>query len=369
MNSRFILSFVSASLLLVLAIAACGGAATVTPVKTGEAAAANRQPKNPNEVMQIECGDFHSCALLGSGAVKCWGRNTHGTLGDVGPEDHLKPTRVPGLAPLKQIGLGATFSCGLTEDGRVQCWGTGRIFRDGKMVERAKPAFVPGLSNVSELAVSGVLICARTDAGDVTCWGTEKEVPLPFKNNVAEVAVASAHICARTEQEIGCSGDDALGKVPTLKNERAAKQLVSGDAFACVLDTSGAASCWGQNTMGQLGRASDMSAHDKPLPIQGLGPIERLAAGESQACAITANGSVSCWGNNSDGELGIGTISDTEKPTRMKLSEPVKEVCLASMHGCARAQSGKVYCWGDNSGGQLGDGTETARPTPTEVNF
>jgi alpha-tubulin suppressor-like RCC1 family protein len=353
---------------------ACGGAntpakdATVSGVNspTNESVASARS-RNPNDVTQIECGDFHSCALFGDGKVKCWGRNKRGPLGNVGSEDQLRPILVPGVAPLKQIGLGATFSCGLTQDGRVQCWGSGRIFGDGKNMTNAPPGFVAGVNGVRELAVSGVLICARSEGGAVKCWGTEKEIA--YEKSADEVAVASAHICTRTGQDIRCNGDDSLGKLAAIKSAKPVKQVVTGDAFACALEESGSAACWGQNTSGQLGSNVDTMAHDKPVALIGLPPIARLAAGESQACAVLADGSVRCWGHNSDGELGIGRVSDSERPSPVKLNGRVRELCMASLHACASTEDGKVYCWGDNSGGQLGDGTEDARTLPTEVTF
>jgi alpha-tubulin suppressor-like RCC1 family protein len=358
-----------------LLLIACGGASTPAKEATGandgtnkSAAPANgSRSNNANDLVQIECGDFHSCALFGDGKVKCWGRNNRGALGNVGSADQVKPILVPGVAPLKQVGLGSTFSCGLTLDGRVQCWGSGRIFGDGKNVVNAPPTFVGDLKGVTELAVSGVLICARSENGAVKCWGTEKDIA--YSKSADEIAVASAHICTRTGQEIRCTGEDSLGKLGAVKSAKPVKQLVTGDAFACSLDEGGSAACWGQNTSGQLGNTADTNAHDKPMPVTGLPPIARLAAGESQACAILADGTARCWGNNSDGELGIGRTSDSERPAPVKLNGRATELCMASMHACAHTDDGKVYCWGDNRGGQLGDGTEEARTVPTEVKF
>lgn len=309
---------------------------------------------------------------MGDGSVRCWGRDASGELGDGGSSgEQLKPVPVPGVQDVTQIGLGAGFSCAVTGDKHVTCWGTGRILGDGKRYEKLKPTRVPSVDDVAEIAVSGVLVCARTTKGGVTCWGTEKPVRVDGAN-AAEVAVASTHVCTRSAAgAVSCTGDTLWSKPGpdgfASPGVSGAEQLVTGDGFACALGKGGKVSCWGRNEMGQLGRAPDMDSHATAVDVPGLGSVKKLSAGETQTCALDANGSVTCWGNNSEGELGIGKTSSDERPTKMTGLSNVVEVCLASIHGCARTAGSDVYCWGTNTSGQLGDGTKEPRYAPTRV--
>ncbi len=309
---------------------------------------------------------------MGDGSVRCWGRNAAGELGDGGGSgEQLKPVQVPGVRDVTQIGLGAGFSCAVTGDKHVTCWGTGRILGDGKRYENLKPTRVGVVDDVAEIAVSGVLVCARTNKGGVTCWGTEKPVRVDGAS-AAEVAVASTHVCTRTAAgAVSCTGDTLWSKPGpdgfSSPGVSGAEQIVTGDGFACALGKGGKVSCWGRNEMGQLGRAPDMDSHATAVDVPGLGSVKKLSAGETQTCALDASGGVTCWGNNSEGELGIGKTSSDERPTKVSGLSNVVELCLASIHGCARTSGNDVLCWGTNTSGQLGDGTKEPRYAPTRV--
>ena len=94
-----------------------------------------------------------------------------------------------------------------------------------------------------------------------------------------------------------------------------------------------------------------------------------MAAGESSVCAIHTDGSVTCWGGNADGELGIGRVSNDERPMKVPGLRDVDQLCIGSSHSCALTKSHEMYCWGTNTAGQLGDGTRETRLTPTRVKF
>ncbi|HIF46549.1 MAG TPA: hypothetical protein EYQ73_07170, partial [Candidatus Poseidoniales archaeon] len=95
-----------------------------------------------------------------------------------------------------------------------------------------------------------------------------------------------------------------------------------------------------------------------------------LSSGNGHTCAILDNGSVSCWGYNSDGQLGDGTTTDRHSPTQtLSLGTGRTAVAISSggYHTCAILDDGTVSCWGNNGAGQLGDGTTTNRSTPAQT--
>jgi alpha-tubulin suppressor-like RCC1 family protein len=110
-----------------------------------------------------------------------------------------------------------------------------------------------------------------------------------------------------------------------------------------------------------------MDLHETAVVVPGVEGAARIFAGQTQACALTKDGRVRCWGSNTQGELGIGKQSSDERAGDVKGIAGVADVCMASMHACARTEGGALYCWGGNVAGQVGDGTEERRLLPTRI--
>jgi alpha-tubulin suppressor-like RCC1 family protein len=95
--------------------------------------------------------------------------------------------------------------------------------------------------------------------------------------------------------------------------------------------------------------------------------VASMNGGGQHTCSLTAAGGISCWGRNSDGQLGDGTTTQKTRPSPVAgLSAGVTQISLGTVHTCARLAS-SVKCWGANAFGELGDGTTTARSTPVTV--
>lgn len=135
--------------------------------------------------------------------------------------------------------------------------------------------------------------------------------------------------------------------------------LVSaGEDHSCAL-RDGRVFCWGLNSDGQLGIGS-VSSVSSPTEVTTLpAPALWMGAANEHTCALVAGGAVYCWGRADLGQLGNAAGgSSTSAPTTpvMDLTSPL-EVDVGHRHTCARASTGIVWCWGHNGYGQLGDGT------------
>jgi alpha-tubulin suppressor-like RCC1 family protein len=126
---------------------------------------------------------------------------------------------------------------------------------------------------------------------------------------------------------------------------------------------------WGNNDNGQLGNGTT-TENDTPAPVAALPAGTRQAVQLEEGfsvLALNADGTVSAWGSNDNGQLGDGTTTNRLSPVSVSGLTGITQVAGGLYHGLALDSSGSVWAWGDNTAGQLGDGTTTARSVPAKV--
>lgn len=133
---------------------------------------------------------------------------------------------------------------------------------------------------------------------------------------------------------------------------------------ACARVSDGTVWCWGENADGQLGQGARGGIRARPVKVKRLREAVQVAAGAVHSCALVSDGAVYCWGANAEGQLGDGTFTARTEPVRVVGLDGVVEIASAGRHTCARLGEGTVRCWGENSGGQLGiePGDDRAEP-------
>ena len=228
----------------------------------------------------------HTCALTAGGGVKCWGRNDRDQLGDGTFSTHRMPVGVVGLSrDVIAITAGWQHTCALTTDGAVKCWGfndTGQL-GDGTTTSSTTPVNVVELSNdVTTVSAGHDHTCALTTGGGVKCWGhnwhgqlgdgtfVTRTIPVDVVGLSSGVIAIStrghAHTCVVMESGgVKCWGDNnhgVLGDGTSVESttpvdvawlSSGVANIASGSEHNCALTHEGGVKCWGYNLSGQLG--------------------------------------------------------------------------------------------------------------------
>ena len=350
----------------------------------------------------VSTGRTHTCGLTPSGEAWCWGDNTRGALGDGTDAIRTAPVRVHGALRFASISAGRDFTCGVTLDQAAYCWGSGATGQLAQIVpERCgpgqemcarQPLRIPTLQ-ATAIAAGTRHACAIDTAGTAYCWGfnflgetgsteygTIMFVPRRQEASVVFVAIGAGESfsCARTaDGRVYCWGSANRGEIgragaacssvygisnfcsPTPASINATAtftKLAVGNSHSCGVTSSGSVFCWGDNGQAQLG-TRDFVNPVGPVSAQGGMTFSAIAASGAATCGTPTNGASVCWGLNQWGKLGIGE--------RLQLSTIPREIVGARRfasfaagadHVCALTGDGATYCWGLGTQGQLGAG-------------
>jgi len=353
-----------------------------------------------NIFKEISAGYYHTCALMNTGGVKCWGDNGFGELGDGTYTSRMTPVDVSGLTSgVSGISGGEVYTCALMSIGGVKCWGYNEYGQlgDGTTTQRTTPVDVSGLtSGVSAISADYVHTCALMNTGGVKCWGdnefgqlgdgttTGSSTPVDVSgltSGVSAISVGGRHTCAlMSTGGVKCWGWNGYGQlgdgtttqrttpVNVLGLSSGVSAIFAGFGHTCALMSTGGVKCWGLNNHGQLGDGTT-TQRTIPIDVSGLSSgVSAISADYEYTCALMRTGGVKCWGLNDHGQLGDGTTTQRTTPVDVSgLSSGVSAISVGRGHTCALMSTGGVKCWGYNEYGQLGDGTETDRTTPVDV--
>lgn len=253
------------------------------------------------DAVSVAVSAYHSCAVTQGGAAQCWGRGSNGQLGDGStPAMSTTPVQVVGLeSGVSAIAAGNAYTCAIAAGGAVKCWGVNSIGQlgDGSTTQSATPVQVVGLeAGATAIATNTLHACAIGAGGEAKCWGsnaygrlgdgtvTTQLTPVTVTNlgdTVIDVSVGLSHSCAVTSGgAVKCWGQNQYGKlgngtttdsrtpVQVLGLETAATSVAAGESHTCATTESSKLLCWGDNFYGQLG---DNTGNQSLTPVEAVG--------------------------------------------------------------------------------------------------
>ena len=369
-------------------------------------------------VTHITAGDSHSCALISDGTVTCWGNNVDGQLGTGDNTARNVPVAVAGgtLAnkTVIDIAAGATHTCALISDGTVTCWGnnsSGQLGGGSNTASNVPVAVTLGVlagKTVTQITAGYLHTCALISDGTVTCWGyngdgqlgdgsnTNSNVPVAVTGGVlavlpvTDITAGAYHTCALiSDGTVTCWGWNDNGQLGDGSNTNSnvpvavtlgvlavlpVTDITAGDYHTCALISDGTVTCWGDNSVGQIGDGSNTNSN---VPVAMTGgaltgkTVTHITAGTFHTCALISDGTVTCWGRNDNGQLGDGSNTNSNVPVAVTggvlTNKTVTQITAGDYHTCALISDGTVTCWGNNNNGELGTGDTTDRNVPVAV--
>jgi alpha-tubulin suppressor-like RCC1 family protein len=249
------------------------------------------------------------------------------------------------------------------------------------------PALPMALGAMAALALAaGILLLgcdSRVEGTVLTPIGDDPDGG-PNTCFTAVAAGAAATCVIHTGGELECFGSNELGQLgaatPASSGQRVrvdlggpAVQVAAGEGYACARRDDDSLWCWGL-TAGAAGQLGDGAATGSPTPIQvtALGnEVIDVAAGTAATCARTRDKSLWCWGDNSEGAVGVGDLGGITAPAPVTGFGTAEAVCTGGGHTCALASDGIIWCWGRNVDGETGTTLASADPVaaPATVQY
>ncbi len=316
----------------------CEATAVVVPVISG--------------VTKVGAGGSHTLLLMNNGNIKAIGRNFDGELGNgmqvsSGCFCDMSVVDVIGVTDVIAVSSGNISSLALKSDSTVWGWGgdnfgqlgDGSANLTGCFCELT-PVQAVGLSNVIAITNGSYHALALKSDGTVWAWG----------NNM------SGQLGDGTTTSLSIPTQVAISNVVA---------IAAGQNHSYALKNDGTVWAWGDNSFGQLGTGTSTYT---PLQVNGLSNVIAIANGFNHSIALKSDSTVWTWGANYSGQLGNGTSNGSVTPIMVNGLNNVTEIGNTMGNFClAITNDGSVWSWGDNTWGSVGNGSSANALSPVLV--
>ena len=366
-----------------------------------------------SSIPQISAGQGFACSLH-LDIVKCWGYGGQGHLGygDINSQTSPQLVQFGNLQYAIDVSAGSDHACAVMNDNTLYCWGQGQSGKlgSGNSDNYDSPNIVSfnsefGSSNiVQDVESSYGRTCSILVWGNISCWGSNSDGGLgngqnfgisrasPYPVSTLGIGRTAVNLsmgfglsCALLDDgNVSCWGRNDNGQLgdgdPSLQskniptgtypfgNNQTAVEISSGMYHTCAILTNGSVSCWGYNNYGQIGIGSVGGVFNQPVFISDFGVFNatKIIAGHYSTCAILNNSETFCWGSD-ENSYGINSLF----PVKLNYDSrfEVSSLALSNNHHCSVFTNGYATCWGIGGTGQFGDGTNTLNRENISLDF
>lgn len=351
-------------------------------------------------VVEVVAGLWFACARISSGHVACWGRNTHGELGNGTFESSPEPTWVSGVSDAVDLEAGTSHVCVVHRAGGVSCWGRnwwGETSPSSREPAVTRPTRVEGIESAAGVSAGHATTCAVSGAGKVKCWGEGLEAQLgdqgtrmdhggPFDVPTARPAdsvhVGHDTICAAgRDSRVECWGFGAADLGVDASAAASGRPVAidlgfpvrGGDVSrgrACFVSDTGRLACVTGGTL-ESSISRPRRYPDAFSDIEVGTPTASVVFGEGISCVLDTAGAARCWGRldsiRAPGAAGDQRIYRSDRLTSVGFEGEIRSVAPGPDFVCGLSGDGRVQCVGANAYGQLGDGSVVNRSSPVAV--
>jgi alpha-tubulin suppressor-like RCC1 family protein/subtilase family serine protease len=378
-------------------------------------------------VVGVSAGFWHSLALCSDGSVSAWGADFYGQLGNGSTTQSNVPVAVSttGTAlngrSVSSLSAGADHNVALCSDGTTVAWGSGSCGQLGANNNTTSLTAIAVLTPASSLAgktitaisAGGEHSLACCADGSASAWGDNRygqlgnNDPLDFPTPVAVtttgvlagktilmMAAGQTHslaLCSDgTLAAWGGNSDGQLGNGTTTNSAipqavtttgvlsgKTVVAVAAGQSHSLALCSDGTVAAWGYGYYGQLGNSATLSS-TVPVLVSTSGILSAktpiaIAAGADHSMALCSDGTVVTWGENNNGQLGIGSLTNSSAPVAINTAgtplanRTVARIAAGGDHSIALCADGTLATWGDNAYGQLGNGNNLDGLIPVAV--
>lgn len=346
----------------------------------------------------LHAGDNFTLALRTDGTLWTWGQNNSSQLGDGSNTTRSAPVQVGTATNWTRVTAGTSFSAATRSDGTLWTWGAngnGQL-GDGGLSIRPSPVQVGTFTDWQHIHAGGACMLAKRSNNTLWSWGANAAGQLGqgFADTIARANTpvqvgTSTHwqeIASGTNFSLATTTDGALlgwgsnnsGQLgfgppllrPIAHNFGPVAAAGGGSNHSMLLRPDGSLWAFGANGGGQLGLGvADSSPHPFPTKTGGGSSWRQVSVGVNYVLAIRSDGTLWGCGNNSNGVIGDGTITNRGAWTQVGSASDWSMVAAGAVHSLAVRQNGTLWAWGSNANGQLGDGTTSAtlRTIPGQV--
>jgi len=326
----------------------------------------------------MTAGFAHSCFMLDNGSVKCWGENNLGQLG-LGDTinrrdnssymgDNLTIVDLGSGRTATAIATGDSHTCVILDNVSIKCWGSnasgqlglgdnstrGDGSASGGMGDNLTIVDLGSGRTAKAIAAGNQHTCAILDNSSVKCWGANASGQLGLGDDDNRGDGSAS----------GGMGDNLT--IVDLGSGRTAKVIAAGDSHTCAILDNASVKCWGENGNGQLGLGPSISNRGDGSGEMGdnltainLGSgrtATSITTGTGYTCVLLDDDSVKCWGRADYGQLGAGKTEEYNEPNAspIDLGTGITAIASGYFHTCAILENSSIKCWGRNDSGQLG---------------